>query len=88
MSRSEDDEAEDELLFDDDPFEDDLDDDPCLEELELLELASGGSNANTMSWKWPRNSGSLRKASFHIVATSSGGFLKPEPNPKLPMQRL
>lgn len=87
ISRSDEEEEEEELLlFEVDAFEEDLDD--AFEELELLDAPSGGSNANTMSWKWPRNSVSFRKASFHIVATSSGGFLNPGPNPKLPMQRL
>jgi hypothetical protein len=88
MSRSEDEDDEELLLLlEDELFEDGLDEDP-LEELEVLGDPSEGSNANTISWKWPLNSGSFRKASFHMVATSSGGFLNPGPNPKFPMQRL
>lgn len=65
---------------------------PLLDELEEpepeLELgeASGASNANTISLKWPSNSGSFKKASLHIFATSSVGFLNPGPRPKLLMQ--
>jgi hypothetical protein len=77
------------VLFDDELLleEDDLDED--LEELELGALGpSGFWNANTTSEKWFRNSGSLRKASRHIEAISSGGFRKPGPSPNVPMQRL
>ena len=68
MSRSEEVEEEEEeeaelLLFVDEPFED-LDED-AFEDLAQLETPSAGSKANTISWKWPRNSESLRKASFH-----------------------
>ena len=80
--------GDDELpLFEDDALLEDLEED-AFDELELLGAPSEDSNAKTMSWKWPRNSGSFRKASFHIVAISSGGFLNAGPKPKLLMQRL
>jgi hypothetical protein len=64
MSKSgEEDEDDELLLFEEDAFED-LDEE-AFEEPELLEPPSGGENANTMSWKCPLNSGSWRKASFH-----------------------
>jgi hypothetical protein len=67
-------------------------DDECLDEdledeLELAPIGpSGGSNAKTTSLKWPTNSGSLRKRSLHMTATSSGGLPNPGPRPKVPMQ--
>jgi hypothetical protein len=85
ISRSAD---EDELpLFEDELLEeDDLDEDP-VEELEL-DAPSKFSNANTISRKWPANSGSFMNASLHMVAISSGGFRNPGPRPKFPMQRF
>lgn len=77
---------EDEALFDEELLDADFDAED-LDEPEL-DVAHSGSKAKTTSWKWPTNSESFKKASFHIVATSSGGFRKPGPRPKLPMQRL
>lgn len=51
-------------------------------------IPSGGSNANTTSWKWPTNSGLWRSASLHIMATSSVGFQYPVPKPNVPIQSL
>jgi hypothetical protein len=69
---------EEEELFD---FElDDFDD-----ELDVEVGPSGASNAKTTSSKCPTNSGSLSNASRHIIATSSGGFRNPGPNPNVPM---
>ena len=79
--------SDDAVLLEADELLEDLDED--LEELELGALGpSGFWKAKTTSWKWFRNSGSLRKASRHIDATSSGGFRNPGPRPKVPMTRL
>jgi len=67
-------------------------DDECLDEdledeLELAPIGpSGGSKAKTTSLKCPTNSGSLRKRSLHMMATSSGGFPNPDPRPNVPIQ--
>ena len=79
------DDEDDECL--DECFDDELLEDEC--ELELAPPGpSGGSNANTTSLKWPTSSGSFRKRSLHILATSSGGFPKPDPRPNVPILRL
>ena len=45
------------------------------------DVPSRASKANTTLEKWPRNSGSKKRASLHIMATSRVGFLKTGPHP-------
>lgn len=82
------------LLFDEDEDADELLDEDFDEEcfdddkLEFVNDPSGASKENTTSWKEPTNSGSLRSAALHMSASSSGGFLNPDPSPKVPIHSL